>query len=235
MNERKTVQQEIAPYAPGQAGAMPHSVEKKRTAAVFFELTATKRIAFIAMLSAIAVVLKCVSIPLGMVSISFLYLPVYLAGAMFGPLVGMAVGGIGDALGATIQYGSPDPLVTLGNAVMGGIMGLSFLVFKKAKPQYRLIIGAVVALFVCSLGINTVANAITSLLYTPSTGAILLDNGKFTILTWWRALVLPINSPIPRIALQPIMVAVNTAMAIPVYLALQRQFKAKPLIDKEND
>ncbi len=62
-------------------------------------------------------------------------LPILLAGCFFGPLVGMAVGLVGDIVGCAVFYGlgSLIPLVTLGCAAEGLIAG--FLGKKLTKPS----------------------------------------------------------------------------------------------------
>ena len=225
MNEEKEpVQQEIAPFDVSEhnGDVLPQPVEKnKNKAAAFFRLTATRRIAYSGVLIALAVTLKYFSLPIGGTSVSFFYLPVYLAGALFGPLAGFVVGGVGDMLGATLQYGSPDFVVSLGNSLMGLIMGLAFML-PKLKPQIKLVIGAAVALVVCSIGINTLGNAITLVVagYDPAAAAQLTGDGNSWFTIWWLMLVLPL--PVPRIVMQPIMVAINTAIAIPIYVILKR-------------
>jgi ECF transporter S component (folate family) len=195
----------------------------------------TQTIAYLAVLTALAVVVKRFSIDLGPNSkVSFLYLPVYLAGALFGPLGGALVAGIGDALGSTLQYGSPDPAVLGGNTLMGLIMGFTFRI-PKLSPVVKITLGAVTALLVCSLGINTVATATTAILYSGgpngATGVLLLEGGRFTIVSWWRALVIPYGGALlPRIVVQPIMIALNLGLAIPIYGALKNSMKIKPVL-----
>jgi hypothetical protein len=130
-----------------------------------------------------------------------------------------------------MQYSSPDLTVTAGNTLMGVIMGLAFYL-PKIQPIAKMVIGSVAALIICSLGINTVATALTAILYgggpDGATGVLLLDGGKFTIVSWWRALVIPYGGAIvPRIAVQPSMVAINLGLAIPVYGALKNSMKLK--------
>ena len=62
-------------------------------------------------------------------------LPILLAGCFFGPIVGLAVGLVGDIVGCAVFYGlgSLIPLVTLGCAVEGLLAG--FLGKKLTKPS----------------------------------------------------------------------------------------------------
>ena len=220
----KNIQQEIAPLKFSEEESLPQPVKKKKWAAVFFDLTPTQTITYMAVLVAVAVVLKMFSLSLGTTKISFLYLPAFLAGALMGPLAGFVVGGLGDAIGSSIQFGSPNLIILAGNALMGAIVGFVFMIFRKNKPYVNIIIGAVFALIICSLIINTIGSG----LYSAALGnALILDDGKFTVVSWWRTLVLPMSSPIPRIALQPIMVAINTALCIPCYYAIKRSVRKK--------
>lgn len=219
MNEQKNIQQEIAPLDISEKEIMSQPAEKKENkAAAFFKLSSTQKITYFAILIAISVVLKRFSITIGATKISFLYLPVYLAGALMGPFAGFAVGGIGDILGTLLKGEPLNFIITFGNALMGAIMGLIFC-FKKGNPNLKLIIGAVISLFICSFGINTIGLNV-SLTISGAKGYLTIDR-------WWSTLILPTFSPLPRIALQPIVVTINLMLVIPAYTALKKLNRQK--------
>ena len=90
---------------------------------------------FSAILSAMGVVLgQYLSIQIGdSIRIGFGSLPVLLAGALFGPWVGLLVGAVSDIVGCAIYYGLGNliPLVTVGMMAEGFLMGL---IAKKTTP-----------------------------------------------------------------------------------------------------
>lgn len=65
----------------------------------------TKQLAADAVLAAMCAVLGAVSLDFGNLKISFESLPVLMAALMFGPLDGLAVGGIGTLIYQVLRYG----------------------------------------------------------------------------------------------------------------------------------
>lgn len=106
---------------------------------------------FSALLAAMGVVLgQYLSIKIGdSIRIGFGALPVVLAGALFGPWVGLLVGAISDIVGCAIFYGLGNliPLVTLGMMAEGFLAG----VIAKRKTPARLVLATVSARVVGSL------------------------------------------------------------------------------------
>ena len=82
-------------------------------------------------------------------------LPIILAGCFFGPIVGMAVGFVGDLVGCLAYYGLGYwiPLITVGCAMEGLLAG--FLGKKLTKPA--LVLSAFVPHIVGSMIIKSVA------------------------------------------------------------------------------
>ena len=98
-----------------------------------------------AILSAMGVILgQYLSIKIGdSLRIGFGSLPVLLAGALFGPWVGLLVGAVSDIVGCILYYGLGNmiPLVTLGMMTEGFLAGL----IAKKKTPIRLIAATVLA------------------------------------------------------------------------------------------
>ena len=65
----------------------------------------TKKLASDAVLGAMCAVLGAISLDMGSIKITFESLPVLIAAFMFGPLDGMAVGGIGTLIYQLLKYG----------------------------------------------------------------------------------------------------------------------------------
>lgn len=208
--ENKFVQQEIAPCTETVLSvSVPQPVERKSNkAAVFFKLAATRRVAYMAVLVALAVVAKFWSIDLPTAKITLLYVPLYLSGILFGPIFGFCVGAIADLLGALLKGTTINPIITLGNAVAGAVVGLVFLLKKPKSPHIKIAAGAVAAMLISSLGINTYG---LSVLYGTSYFVELLK-----------------GAPIPRIALQPIILAVNLAVLYPIYFVTRKYLMKTP-------
>lgn len=167
----------------------------------FLHLSGTRKVAYIAVLAALTFATKVFSLTFGSARVSFFYLPVFVSGALFGPAAGLMIGFIGDITGTFYQGWAFSPVTSLGNSLMGAIVGLIF--FLRLNPALKMIIGAFIVLLLCSLGINTASMA--------------LQYGT----TWTNALIY-LNFPLSRIIIQPISVAANTILAIPIYYAAKR-------------
>ena len=106
---------------------------------------------FSAILSAMGVVLgQYLSIKIGdSIRIGFGSLPVLLAGALFGPWVGLLVGAVSDIVGCAMYYGlgSMIPLVTVGMMAEGFLAGL----FYRKKTKLRIAAATVLSRLVGSL------------------------------------------------------------------------------------
>ena len=68
-------------------------------------MSKTRQLAFDAMLAAMCAVLGALSIDLGNLKITFEGFPVILGALLFGPLDGMAIGGIGTLVYQLLRYG----------------------------------------------------------------------------------------------------------------------------------
>lgn len=121
----------------------------------------TKTMVTCALLVALQVILaRFLSINTTFVVINFSFLAVALAGILFGPLWGMAVGGVSDLVGATLfPFGAFFPGFTLTAALVGLVYG-AFLhpksgVFRGQEIWLR-VAGASLTTSVIRLGLNSV-------------------------------------------------------------------------------
>jgi len=102
---------------------------------------------------------KYLAIPGGEVlRFSFENLPIMMAGMLFGPLVGVAVGVVADLVGCFLVGFTVNPLVTLGAAAIGFVSGLVWLLLKQSKTvpyAVRIILSVVSAHLLGSVVIKT--------------------------------------------------------------------------------
>lgn len=170
-----------------------------------FSLKAKRRslfIAYTAVLIAINVALKFFSIRIGSFSISFTYIPCFIAGMFLGPISGGMVGLLGDLIGTAAKGFAPSPFISISCMLIGVIPGLFFMI-KKFHPFIKLTISAILVLFICTLGLSSYG---TWLLV--SAGA----NGK-SFLAFWL---------IDRLPIQPAIVAINTSLLFILYYPIKK-------------
>ncbi len=120
---------------------IPHGTDGEICSMEVFFMTKKKaiplRVLIIsAMLAAVSIVLgKYLAFNIGeLLRFSFENLPIIFAGAVFGPLVGAAVGIVADLIGCLLVGYAINPLVTLGAAIIGAVSGVVF----KLPPTSRL-------------------------------------------------------------------------------------------------
>lgn len=129
-----------------------------------YRINPSKMIAVLGLFTAIGVILNIFSGNLGtdfFGRISFVYFFCYLAGIVLGPYYGALVAAIADIIPALLfPQGTYMPLITLGNAAMAFIAGAAvrWLPIKGFAP--KLLIGAVVAFVICSLGFSAAGETI---------------------------------------------------------------------------
>jgi ECF transporter S component (folate family) len=122
----------------------------------------TQKITIIAVLSALSVVANEFSILLlGSNYLTFTYTVSFIAGIFFGPLVGGAVGMIGDIMAFLININGQDqgayqPLITLSALLIGVIPALVWR-WVRAKDALRLVISLTLCLVICTAGLNTLS------------------------------------------------------------------------------
>lgn len=121
----------------------------------------TVKIAYIAVLAALDIVLSAFSPRLGTFKITPTYTICFLSGYFFGPFIGLAVGGIGDVLGTVINGNVPNPIILAASCLLGAIPGLvRYIRIKKLGKFewiFHLILSFIFCYVACSLFINTYA------------------------------------------------------------------------------
>ncbi len=121
----------------------------------------TVKIAYIAILAALDVTLSAFSPRLGTFKITPTYTLCFLSGYFFGPLIGLAVGGIGDLLGTLINGNVPNPIILIASCLLGAIPGLVRYVRIKELGKFEwifhLITSFILSFIICTLFINSYA------------------------------------------------------------------------------
>ena len=133
-------------------GNHPYAAAPKKQNPVFV-------LASLSMLIALQVVLsRFLSIETPFVKIGTGFLPVMLAGSLFGPMGGLIVGGVSDFLGAMLfPFGAYFPGFTITAAFSGLVYGLTL----RGKPGITRIVAAyLITTVVVTLGFNTLFTAI---------------------------------------------------------------------------
>lgn len=93
---------------------------------------------------------------------SFENLPILLAGILFGPLAGAAVGIVADLVGCVLVGYAVNPIVTVGAALIGLLAGLVWKLFVRIETlstNVRLVMAVSVSHFVGSVLVKTVGLA----------------------------------------------------------------------------
>ena len=99
---------------------------------------------------------KYLAIPGGEVlRFSFENLPIMMAGILFGPLAGVAVGVVADLVGCVLVGYTINPLVTLGAAAIGFLSGLIWRAFRSTPFILRVAITVFFSHLVGSVIIKT--------------------------------------------------------------------------------
>ena len=100
---------------------------------------------------------KYLAIPVGTVMrFSFENLPLLLAGALFGPALGVMTAVAADLLGCVMVGYEINPLVTIGAAAIGLVGGALYLLLKRTHPFFRVLITVMSAHMIGSVLIKTV-------------------------------------------------------------------------------
>jgi ECF transporter S component (folate family) len=146
LSNKVTAQQEIA----------PSNVRKQSR-------ITTKRLTYIATFTALCIVLKSAANYLTFLGPNLkptlTYTGWMLSGIILGPLAGAVAGFASDTVGMFIaSTGAPfNPFITLGNTLFPLIVGLVYRYLPIKHKNVSLCLGATVAMFVCTLGINSAA------------------------------------------------------------------------------
>ncbi len=119
-------------------------------------IKATKRIAYTAVLTALATVFNIITFfPVRYCSLSFTAIPCFIAGVVLGPVSGFAVGFLGDLLGHLIlPQGAYMPLIGISSGLFGLIPGIIFLLFN-GRDYVKIFVSFLICLIVCTIFLNT--------------------------------------------------------------------------------
>ena len=119
------------------------------------------KLAVLALLTALSVVLsRFLSIQTPVTKIGFSFLPIVLAGVLFGPVGGALTGGLADLIGALLfPIGAYFPGYTLTAALTGAIYGFAW--HKKRSPL-RVVTTVAFKQVICSLLLNTLWITLTA-------------------------------------------------------------------------
>lgn len=147
--------------------------------------TALRVLVTCALLSAMSIVLKELSVNIGdVVRIGLENMPIALAAALYGAPYGIAVALVADLVGALMIYGSVIPGVTLGACAFGATLGIAYLLLGKIKRiplALRVYLSLISAHLVGSVGIKTVA---LSMFYGTDLGVLLVTRAlNYAIVT----------------------------------------------------
>lgn len=125
------------------------------------KFTATQRITYLAMLIAASLVLKIIGnlFQLPFFKVTFVYVPWIIAAISFGPIGGMTVAFATDLLGTIVAGQVPNPILALGCALYGLIMGLIFKL-PKLHPYVKLAVATAIIIPLCTLFIWSLGMAI---------------------------------------------------------------------------
>ncbi|MBQ3079168.1 MAG: folate family ECF transporter S component [Clostridia bacterium] len=116
-----------------------------------------KNLVCLALLVALQVVLsRFLSIQTPVVKIGFAFIPVMLAGVMFGPGDAALVGGLSDVVGAILfPFGSYFPGYTITAALSGAIYGFALYTDKEKIRIHRIVIAYLLTTLIVTLGLNS--------------------------------------------------------------------------------
>lgn len=111
-----------------------NSRKKSPTAARYSSAQARQKLIAVsvcAMFAALSILLgKYLSISTALFRISLENLPVLMAGMFLGPLLGAVTGACADLIGCFMVGYTVNPLITIGAAVVGGVSGVLYKIFK---------------------------------------------------------------------------------------------------------
>lgn len=123
----------------------------------FIGLSSGKKIAYLAVFSAVMVVVNAFSLDIPpSLKISFTACAAFLTGAMFGPLGGFTIGCIGDVLGCLVIGQTPHPLIMIASGMLGLIPGI-IITYCKGNFYVKSIVCFLLCFLVCTAGLNTFA------------------------------------------------------------------------------
>lgn len=179
---------------------------------------AGKRMAMVAMLTAVYVALSTLAIVVGGMKLTFEHLPVIICAVIFGPVDGMLVGGLGEFINQMMTYGlTPTTLLWMAPALVRGLsMGLGAKLLDRhlgrsallnQRFPVALLIYSVVTGLVCA-GINTFTLYVDSRMFGYYSYALVFGA------LWFRILAAVITSVAMVMAAKPVVNALNKSNMI---------------------
>ena len=125
-------------------------------------LSATRRITYLATLTALSLVLKAISNNLSdalppTLKVSLSYLGWYISAAIMGPFGGGVVAAVTDILGqfTTVNFAPPNPILVAGNFLATVTFGLLFRKLPFKNVALRALVAVTASLLVGTLGLNS--------------------------------------------------------------------------------
>lgn len=186
-----------------------------------FKVKGTVYLTVIASLAALATLCNAyLTIPTGVngAAISFAYIPCLIAGALLGPLAGLAVGFTGDLIGHLIHpLGPYNPIIGVASALLGFIPGFVFKEIKlkkvnkeiklknikvSAADAIRIVISFLLTFIICTASLNTYAMF------------IMYSKGK----TFWAYFA-------ARLPWQSLMVAINLVLCVILFPLVKHAYQ----------
>ncbi len=155
-------QQEIASPIELNSAQKKKSVKAARKEKESKAVFTTKRITYIATLTAITLLFKIMGqlfTIAGSIRISFSYFGWILSTVILGPFGGAVVGFTTDVLGMLIvpTGGAINPLITVANTLFPLITGLCYKYLPLKNKNISLLIGVTLSMLICTMGLNSYA------------------------------------------------------------------------------
>ena len=138
-------------------------------------LSYTRGLTYTAALTALALILKLVgqiwggALMLFNLKLSFIYIAWILSAVILGPLGGMAVGFLSDVLGTFLlpTTGGILPLLVISNTLFPLFIGIAVKYIPIKNLFLKIVIGTVVSMLVCTLGITTLGLSLNTMGEVP--------------------------------------------------------------------
>lgn len=162
-------------------------MQEKKTAAFRSARAGVRWLTLCALLTAMSIVFsRVLSISTGFLRFNLGSLPVILAGVLFGPGAGFAVGAVADIVGGVLSGYAINPLITLGAAAVGLVPGLVWRWEGLRSADLRLAVGILLGHILGSMVINSLAlrlfyNYPWSLLAARIPNALILSAAEFAL------------------------------------------------------
>ena len=148
----------------------------------FMSLSAAKKIAYLAVFTAIAVVINTISIDVTpSFKLSFTATVGFICGCYFGPIGGFSVMLIGDIIGGFLAGFVPNPIITLGTCMFGLVPGI-IVPYCKWNLGIKVVVSFLICAVISTMGLN-------------ANGIYLFGGNKYT--SYWAYLLI---ARVPQLA-----------------------------------